>query len=234
MEWKTHFYNKTTWNSEISNREKKIQIAHKLAQRIKGGDVVGVGSGSTCFLALQVISERCVKEKISALFIPTSKEMEMVCASLNLSVSNLLSHKPDWCFDGADEVDNNKRLIKGRGGALFREKLVMQASSGAAVILVDESKMVNHLGSKFAIPVEVYPEAVNLVKEKMEALLQPKNITLRLAVKKDGPVITENGNFILDVSMNGIAMGTEKIIKSIPGVIESGLFEGYNIEVLSS
>ncbi len=233
MEWKAHFYNKTTWNAEITNLEQKSRIAGQLAERVKHGEVVGVGSGSTSFLALQAIGERCVKEKISALFIPTSREMEMVCAALGLPVSSLVHHKPDWCFDGADEVDNDKRLIKGRGGAMFREKLVMQASP-VTVILADASKQVTALGSKFAVPVEVYPDAVNLVKERIETLLSPKEIKLRLAVKKDGPVITENGNVILDVALNSIAAGTEKIIKSIPGVIESGLFEGYNIEVLSA
>ncbi len=232
MTWDTHFYNRDTWNKEISNFEEKSAIAQKLAMRLTNDDIVGAGSGSTCFLTLQAIADRCEAENINVTLIPTSREIEMVCAFLNLPMASLLEKRPDWCFDGADEIDSDLRLIKGRGGALFREKLIMSAAK-QAVIIADKTKLVEKLGQKFPIPVEVVPDALNLVKEQLEDLLSPKAIHLRLAEKKDGPVVTENGNFLLDISLDTIEKGTEKIIKSIVGVVESGLFEGYNPEIVS-
>lgn len=113
---------------------------------------------------------------------------------------------------------------------MFKEKLNM-VNSPITYILVDKSKFVKELGEKASIPIEVFPEAVNSVKEEL-ADLGAEKITLRLAKGKDGPVITENNNVILDVKFIEIYDSLEKDIKSITGVIESGLFIGYNIEII--
>lgn len=155
----------------------------------------------------------------------------MLCSKVNIPTTTLLEKKPDWSFDGADEVDENKWLIKGRGGAMFKEKLNI-INSPITYILVDESKKVNKLGSKFKIPVECFPEAINYIKNELIEL-GGTEIELRKAIiGKDGPCITENGNLILDVKFESITQSLEKSIKSISGVIESGLFIDYNVEII--
>jgi len=232
MIWENKIATTLQWSREISNKEQKEKVADKIAERVKNGDVIGVGSGSTSFLALLAISKKVKEQNLSVLAIPTSHEVSLTCSILGLNTSTLLNARPDWSFDGADEVDPQKSLIKGRGGAMFAEKLVMK-SSPENYILVDSSKFVTYLGEKFATPIEVDPRAVNLVEEEL-LKLGANEINLRLAVSKDGPVITEAGNLILDVRFNKITSDYEKEIKSIPGVIESGLFINYNVEILTT
>ncbi|WP_026693978.1 ribose 5-phosphate isomerase A [Peribacillus kribbensis] len=230
MKWTNKIATTLEWG-DISNKEQKEAVAEKVAQRVKDGDVIGVGSGSTSFLALQAISRKVKNEGLTVTAVPTSQEVSNACSILGIPTSTLLNVRPDWAFDGADEVDGQKNLIKGRGGALFAEKLVMK-SSPENYILVDESKFVTRLGEKFAVPIEVDPRAIHLVEEEL-LKYKAREITQRMAVSKDGPVITEAGNLILDVRFEEIGSGFEKEIKSIPGVIETGLFMGYNVEILS-
>ena len=190
----------------------------------------GFGSGSTSYLAVLDIAEKIKKENIKITAIPTSTEIRMLCGKLNIPTATLIEKKPDWCFDGADEVDNNKWLIKGRGGAMFKEKLNM-VNSPITYILIDNSKKVNSLGKKHKIPVEIYPDSIRYVTEEI-IKLGAEEITLRQAKHKDGPVITENGNLILDVKFKNIEKDLEKNIKSISGVIESGLFINYNVKII--
>jgi ribose 5-phosphate isomerase A len=232
MIWKNSIATTLRWAGEISNREQKEAVARKIAERVKDGDVIGVGSGSTSFLALQAISEKVKSEKLNVMAIPTSHEVSLTCSILGIPTSTLLNARPDWAFDGADEVDPQKNLIKGRGGAMFAEKLVMK-SSPENYILVDQSKFVTRLGEKFAVPIEVDPRAVNLVEEEL-LKLNATEINMRLAVGKDGPVITEAGNLILDVRFKEIPPLFEKEISAIPGVIESGLFMNYPVEILTT
>jgi len=154
----------------------------------------------------------------------------MTCIQLGIPQNTLWDKRPDWTFDGADEVDPNRSLIKGRGGAMFKEKLLMK-SSGKSFIIVDDSKLVKQLGSRFPIPVEVFPEALNFVESEMRRL-GASEIALRLAGGKDGPVLTENGNFIFDTRFSYIDPALEQNLKAITGVIESGLFIGYDVEVV--
>lgn len=232
MIWDNKIATTLQWAREISNKEQKERVAQKIAERVKDGDVVGVGSGSTSFLALQAISKKVKEQQLNVLAIPTSHEVSLTCSILGVPTSTLLNARPDWAFDGADEVDPNKSLIKGRGGAMFGEKIVMK-SSPENYILVDSTKFVSHLGEKFAVPIEVDPRAVNLVEGELSKL-HVTEIKLRLAISKDGPVITETGNIILDVRFKEIASDFEKEIKAIPGVIESGLFIGYPVEIMTT
>lgn len=171
------------------------------------------------------------KENIKITAIPTSYEVELLCNFLNIPTTTLQNAKPDWSFDGADEVNKDNWMIKGRGGAMFREKLNI-ANSTITYILVDKTKLVKKLGENFAIPVECYPGSLNYVKEEL-LILGAKSVEIRKAEKKDGPIITESGNIILDARFDEISEHLEKDIKSITGVIESGLFIGYPVEVIS-
>ena len=232
MNWNNQMMEKLEWNSEIKNKEEKQKIAFKIAEKVKEGELTGFGSGSTSFLAVCAIADRIKEEKIHITAIPTSHEIKMLCSYFNIPTCTLLEKKPDWCFDGADEVDKQGWLIKGRGAAMFQEKLNM-VSANKTFILIDESKIVSKLGEKYPIPIECYPNSMLYVKEKLFQM-GAKEIKLRKAVAKDGPVITENGNFILDTKFKVINENLEKQIKCISGVIETGLFIGYDIEIMKN
>lgn len=232
MKWKENVIQKASWNGTMLNQEAKEKIGQIIASKVKDGEIIYFGSGSTAQLATRAIGKRVKEEALNILAIPTSYEIEMLCHELNIPVTTLNYQKPDWGFDGADEVSPQKWLIKGRGGALFREKLLM-ASSPLTYILVDDSKFVNKIGEKFPVPVECVPESLHFVKEHLYNL-GAISIELRLAKGKDGPIITEHGNFILDVKFSLASANLEKEIKGIPGVIESGLFTQYNIEIISN
>ncbi len=230
MEWKKEILNNVGFDN-IKNVEEKKRVAKIVVEKVQDGQVIGFGSGSTSYLAVLEIANKIKEEKITITAIPTSLEITMLCANLGITTATLLEKKPDWGFDGADEVDKNNWLIKGRGGAMFREKLNI-ASSPITYILIDDSKKVDKLGTKFKIPVECNPNAINYIKEEL-IKLGGKDIELRKAIGKDGPIVTENNNLILDVKFEEITKDLEKQIKEISGVVESGLFIGYNVEIIS-
>jgi len=228
MNWDAKTYN--SWQGTVSNRDAKEELGRRIAAKVEDGHVIGVGSGSTAAIAIQIIAERVRVERMRVTAICTSAEVTLACAAAGLAVGSLLALCPDWAFDGADEVDPQRNLIKGRGGAMFLEKVVMQASP-KNYILVDQSKLVQKLGEKFAVPVEVLPLAFRVVEREL-AKIGATEVSPRIAVKKDGPVITENGNFILDVRFAQIGPALEKDINGIPGVIDSGLFWGRDVELM--
>ena len=230
MDWNKEIFSDIQWNGEISNKQDKEKIAEKIAEKVKDGDVIGFGSGSTSLLATIAIAKRIEKENLNITAIPTSHEIRLLCASLGIPTTTLIDKKPDWCFDGADEVDSHGWLIKGRGGAMFKEKLNI-ANSKESYILVDDSKFVSKLGEKFPVPIECFPQAICLVKEELKKL-PLKSMNIRLAKGKDGPVITENGNIIIDAVFEEINENLEKELKSIVGVIDTGLFIGYPVTIL--
>ena len=216
---------------DIKNKEEKQIIARKIIEKVKDGQVIGFGSGSTSYLTVIEIAKKIKEEKINITAIPTSLEIKMLCSYLGIPTTSLIEKKPDWSFDGADEVDANNWMIKGRGGAMFKEKLNI-VNSPITYILIDESKKVDRLCSKFKVPVECYPEAIHYIKEELTKL-GGSEIEIRKAVGKDGPILTQNNNLILDVRFEKITKDLEKQIKAIPGVIESGLFIDYSIEVIT-
>lgn len=230
MKWNKNILLKIDFE-DIKNEEAKKDVANEIANKIKDGDIIGFGSGSTAYLTIKAIAEKMQKENIKITAIPTSYEVELLCNFLNIPTTTLQNAKPDWSFDGADEVNQDNWMIKGRGGAMFREKLNI-ANSTITYILVDKTKLVKKLGENFAIPVECYPGSLNYVKEEL-LILGAKSVEIRRAEKKDGPIITESGNIILDARFDEISEHLEKDIKSITGVIESGLFIGYPVEVIS-
>jgi ribose 5-phosphate isomerase A len=228
MNWSSP--NRDVLAGTISNRAAKEELGRRIAQNVEDGHVIGVGSGSTAYLAIQAIAARVRREKLRVTALCTSPEVTLACVANDLAVGSLLQLRPDWAFDGADEVDAARNLIKGRGGAMFMEKILIDAAP-KSYILVDQSKMVRRLGEKFPIPVEVLQPALRFVEQQLTTL-GATEIVLRLAVKKDGPVVTEHGNFILDTRFAEIGRSLERDIKAIPGVIESGLFWGRDVEIL--
>lgn len=210
--------------SEIENLEEKKAVAEKILNKVKDGNVIGFGSGSTSYVTAIKIGELVTKNNLNITAIPTSKVVEDVCKEYKIKIGNLIENKIDWAFDGADEVDEkNMWLIKGRGAAMFKEKLNILASP-ITYILVDNSKFVNNLGEKCKVPIEVFPTAMNYVSEELKKL-GAYEITYR--------GFTENNNGILDVKFKNIYEKLEKDIKQITGVIESGLFLGYkNLRII--
>ena len=230
MDWNSDIIKKLTWSGTISNQESKQKAAEQIASKVMNGNIIGVGSGSTSYLAVLAIAQRIKNEKLHIKAIPTSIEIALTCSKMGIPVTSLYENGPDWYFDGADEVDPNNHLIKGRGGAMFKEKLIMSASRHNYII-VDDSKLVDCLGSKFPVPVEVFPNALMNVEAKLK-MLGATEILLRPAQGKDGPVISENGNLILDVRFDTIDKDMEFKIKCITGVLESGLFQNQQVEII--
>jgi ribose 5-phosphate isomerase A len=209
----------------VENEGAKREAAQKMAERLRPDQVVGVGSGSTSRLTLDALAARSTAEGFSWTAIATSHEVELACGAAGIPTVSLATRRPDWSFDGADEVDPKANLIKARGGALLREKLVMAASPERYVV-VDSSKMVQRLGQRHPVPLEVIPEALRLVVDKL-ARCGWTEATLRHGTGKDGPVITERGNYLLDLTIGHVEPDTEVSLKALPGVVETGLFIGY-------
>jgi ribose 5-phosphate isomerase A len=230
MNWQSDILTNLEWSSAIINLEGKQKVADEIAAKVKDGDTLGVGSGSTVYVALLAIAKKIKEEGLQVKAIPTSIEISLFCAKLGIPLTTLFENKPDWLFDGADEVDPDKSLIKGRGGAMFKEKLLI-SSSPKSYIIVDDSKLVKKLGTNFPVPIEVFPQALLHVEEELKKLGSTE-LLLRPAKGKDGPIITENGNLILDARFNDIGKSMERDIKLITGVIESGLFINYNVEII--
>ena len=166
MDWKNHLIKHLQWSDSIINREAKEHVAREIAATAKDGDVIGAGSGSTVYLTLFELSRRIREEYLHIEVIPASQEISMTCIQLGIPQTTLWNKRPNWTFDGADEVDPQQNLIKGRGGAMFKEKLLIR-SSRKTFIIIDPSKRVNQLGSKFPIPVEVFPDSLRPIKNNL-------------------------------------------------------------------
>ena len=209
----------------IENREIKEALAEIVLDKVKEGDTIGFGSGTTSYITAVKIGEKVQKEHLNIIAISTSNEIKEVCEKYGIKVGNLIENEIDWAFDGADEVYMQKRwLIKGKGAAMFKEKLNIIASP-MTYILVDKTKIVDYLGQKCKVPIEVFPQALKYVSEELKKL-GATDITYR--------GFTENNNGILDVKFEKIEENLEKKIKEITGVIESGLFLNYkNIKIIS-
>ena len=220
------------WPLAIKNLEIKLQVAEHVAARAADGDVIGLGSGSAAYLSLWAVGKRVESEGLKVAVIPTSYETEIAATTLGLPLERLGQVAPTWSVDGADEVDPDGRVLKGRGGALFREKLLWSTSSHM-ILVIDPSKRVARLGSGFPVPIEVHPNAVEHTARFLQ-LHGCKETLVRTGTGKDGPVITESGFLILDAYFDGIQRGMQAQIKQLSGVLETGLFEGYEYEIVDT
>ena len=200
----------------------KYNAAKAALNYVKNGMVIGLGTGSTANKAIELLAEKVVDEELNIICIATSRKTEELAKSLKLELRTLDEiKKVDITIDGADEVDGNLNLIKGGGGALFREKLIAKISD-KKVIIVDNTKVVDNLGENFPVPIEVVPFSVPVVKPFIERL--KATVTLRMI--NEQPFTTDNGNYILDAKFTRIAdpKSLEKKLKMVTGIVEIGLF----------
>ena len=218
------------WPATVANLAEKEAVAERIAARVSDGALIGVGSGSATYMALWAIGRRVQREGLSIQIVTTSYETETAAFTLGIPTVPLGSVQPEWGVDGADEVDPQGRALKGRGGAMFMEK-ILWSSCRRMYLAIDPTKLVERLGQGFPIPIEVHRHAVELVGRALDDWGCAR-WGLRLAGGKDGPVITEWGNLVIDAWFDEIPRGLHAQIKALPGVIETGLFEGYNFEVI--
>lgn len=203
-------------------REKQI-AAEEAVKYIENDMVIGIGTGTTAAYMIQALAQR-LREGLHILgAVPTSEATAQLAVRLGIPLTNLDTHPQlDLDIDGADEIDGQLRLIKGAGGALLREKIVA-AASRRFIVIADSSKIVKQLGLKFPVPVEIIPFARTPVHLQLQAL----GVQAQLR-QRDGQVFrTDSGNIILDCFFPGGISDPQALhtsIKSIAGVVESGLF----------
>ncbi|RLE60253.1 MAG: ribose 5-phosphate isomerase A [Thermoprotei archaeon] len=212
--------------------ELKRRAALKALEYVEDGMVLGGGSGSTVAIFLKLLAEKVRKEDLDVTIIPTSYDVRILALNNGLKIASLDEYPtPDLAIDGADEVDPNKNLIKGGGAALLREKVVDYAAK-QLVIIVDETKIVERLCSRFPIPLEVLPFAWKTVVDRLSKM---GTATVRYAKRgKVGPIMTDNGNFIVDFrpsrDLIDDLIGLNYKLLSIPGVLETGIFLGTYVD----
>lgn len=218
------------WKNNVDNKEQKQKLAKRIAKRVKDGDIIGFGSGSTSYLAVEEIAKRVHEEGLKIKAIPTSTIIEEICKKLKIETVTLSEAKPDWCFDGADEVDPHNWLIKGMGAALYREKMNIKASE-ENYILVDSSKFVEKLGQNHPVPVECKIDKIDEVKENLKKL-GATNVIIKESNVGEGILITDNENALIFAQFSKIEANYEEEINKIDGVVENGLFIGYDLIVI--
>src|SRR6185369_7007467 len=209
--------------------ELKRQAAIAALDEIQSNMIVGLGTGSTASHFIRELGKR-VHSGLHVLGIPTSEASRQLAEEVGVSLTSLKEHPEiDVTVDGADEVSPALDLIKGLGGALVREKIVAHASK-RVIIVVDDSKMVTQLGTRAPIPVEVVPFAVDSVMLK---LVRWKG-SVKIREKNGRPFVSDNGNTILDWQHDAIydPGGGETKLKSITGVVDSGIFSNVSAMVI--
>ncbi|MBI3651355.1 MAG: ribose-5-phosphate isomerase RpiA [Acidobacteria bacterium] len=201
----------------------KKHAAQKAVEFVCDGQLVGLGTGSTTWFALQALGTK-VQQGLRIQGVATSLQSEKIAQDLGIPLTTLNDiEKLDVSIDGADEVNPDFHMIKGGGGALTREKLVA-LSATQRIFVIDAHKQVVRLGEGFAVPVEVLPFAW----KKTVGLLAALGCEPRLRERHDRAFETDNGNYIVDCRFAGIdeVAQLERRLKLLPGVVESGLFVG--------
>jgi ribose 5-phosphate isomerase A len=206
-----------------ANTDSKKLAGEAAASLVKSGMVVGLGTGSTVAWTIKKLGLRIEEEGLDFCGIPTSFQAQNLAIQCKIRLTTLDQHPDlDLAIDGADQVDSDLFVVKGGGAAHTREKVV-SCSAKKFVVVADESKFVEKLDHD--VPVEVLPFAVKLVEKRLKDLGGVP--ALRLGKMKDGPVITDNGNFVMDVDFGVIDNPKElaRRICPIPGVVEHGIFD---------
>ena len=209
-------------------------VADAAIKEVKSGMILGLGSGSTAALMIKSLADEIRSGKLQNIKgVATSFQSEVLALELDIPLIDLSSvSQIDLAIDGADEVDPGFQLIKGGGACHVREKLVA-SKADKLLIVVDETKLVQNLNLSFPLPVEVLPNSWKQVKDVISEMNGSSN--LRMATKKAGPVVTDQGNLILDVLFNDGIKNPKDIeinINNIPGVLENGLFVDLTDKVL--
>ncbi len=219
--------------SDLQDQMKQA-VAAAATEQIRSGMVVGLGSGSTAALMIQALGAKLQSGELSDIVgVPTSFQGEVLAAELGIPLQSLNAvDRIDLAIDGADEVDPAFQLIKGGGACHVQEKLVAVRAK-RFVVVVDSTKLVDTLNLGFLLPVEVLPGAWRQVQGQLKAM--GGEAQLRMAVKKAGPVVTDQGNLVLDVKFAGgigDPAALEAAINNVPGVLENGLFVNLTDQVL--
>ncbi|MFK7847266.1 MAG: ribose-5-phosphate isomerase RpiA [Rhodothermales bacterium] len=209
-----------------SNKQQsaKEAVGIHAARLVEDGMQVGLGTGSTTAFAIREIGRRIKEEGLRIVGTPTSFAAERLGREMGIPIVSLdVISELDIALDGADEVDPALNLIKGRGAAHTREKVVAALAS-RFVALVDSSKLVDQLGILKPVPVEVLPMAVTPIMHQLEDL--GADPVIRMGVNKDGPVVTDQGFWIVDAQFGAIAdpRALDVTLHAIPGVLDHGLF----------
>ncbi|KAG6795067.1 ribose-5-phosphate isomerase [Apis mellifera caucasica] len=215
---------------ELLTLESAKQIAAYKAvdEYVKNNSIIGIGSGSTVIYAVHRLVERVKEENLNVICVPTSFQARQLILNNHLKLGDLETYpKLDCAIDGADEVDSDMNLIKGGGGCLLQEKIVASCAN-QLIIVADYTKNSQKLGEQYkkGIPIEVVPMAYVAILRRIEDNYGGL-VKVRMALAKAGPVITDNGNFILDWHFPRDISNWDKInieISMIPGVVETGLF----------
>lgn len=203
----------------------KRRASERAVEHIKSGFIIGLGSGTTAAMAIRLIGAKLREGELrDILGIPTSLQAAQEAISSGIPLTTLDEHPEiDVSIDGVDQIDTQLRAIKGGGGALLREKVVA-SSSRLSIVVADETKLVDKLGLGCSVPVEVHPFAIRPVCLRL--MRMGVEARVRTGTGKLGPVVTENGNLIVDVHFGALEdpRRIEESLKAIPGVIETGLF----------
>ena len=219
--------------SDLQNQMKQA-VAEAAVEQFRDGMVVGLGSGSTAALMIKGLGKRLASGQLRDIVgVTTSFQGEVLAAELGIPLRSLNAvDRIDLAIDGADEVDPAFQLIKGGGACHVQEKLVA-ARADRFVVVVDSTKLVKRLNLGFLLPVEVLPGAWRQIQQQLSAM--GGTAELRMANRKAGPIVTDQGNLVLDVRFEGgIAdpVDLERSVNNIPGVLENGLFVNLADEVL--
>ena len=201
----------------------KELAAEKAVEEVQSGMILGLGTGSTIYYALLKLGQM-VKLGLDIIGIPTSEQTSQIAEEQGIQLSTVMENPViDLTIDGADEVDPSLNLIKGLGGALVREKIIAHASN-RLVIVADESKIVDYLGAKVPLPVEVVQFGWESTQMALNQICQRS--VLRQV--NDQTFLSDNSNFILDCYFDQISdpKQIEIRINGIPGVVDNGLFVG--------
>ena len=208
--------------------EAKKLTGETAAEYVKSGQIVGLGSGTTAVHFIRRLGERISSDDLKDIMtVPTSIQAAHDAIAGGLKVTSLDEYPSiDITVDGADQIDTQLNLIKGGGAALLREKIIAEATD-YYIVIADERKITNTLGSGRSIPLEVLPFAYKPVCRSIEGL--GGRPVLRSGSGKLGPVVTDNGNFVVDANFGPIT-DLEMLdgqLRDIPGLLETGLFLGY-------
>lgn len=205
---------------ESHARELKQAAGRSAADLVQDGDVVGLGTGSTAAEAIKHLGERIAEEDLSVAGIPTSYQSRWLAIENDVPLTTLDQGTPDIAIDGADQVDDDGYLVKGGGAAHAKEKIVDTAAD-RFVVVADPSKLRDPLD--YPVPLEVLPDAADTVKRAVRDL--GADTEVRLARNKDGPVVTDNGNLVVDAAFPEIPDPADTARNlELPGVVEHGIF----------